>query len=749
MSYSVFKNKVIQPFVLLCLPVTTLAFASGIWQSFFILQQARIYHYQVTTNKGTLGSFVASLFFSILIIIIPFLLKLFTDKRNLLKLFKQINIALLPLLILGVFQILPIGFYTPIIFCIVTSLTFFRVLTLFEVEKLNTKILLTVAILLNIGFVLYYWHYQMICRDQLYNYWYDGGIFIEILNNTFNGNFFFSEYANAMHLGVHFSPILLLLVPWIVIFPSVSSFYLLNSIILFTSGWSFYYLGRSLRLRRDNCLLFVIFYMFIPGISNMNRCMGYTFHEISMAIAPIALGVGFYFRKKYLYAVIFFIISLLVKENVAPFWGAMSIPFFFSKRYRAAIFLFLVSTIYYILTIKIILPSLLQADSYMFIDRFPALGNNFKEIALAPVYKAKIFWGQYLRPTSIYYVILICLPFTLLIFRNLLWCTGALFILAISIQQGVGYDTILRQYQTIPLIGLMCAMVICSALINMGKSNIIIDLFSYGVIDRGRKKVTYLILSSLLLTLLCWIFFAQNFFSYNRKIFNSNLDVTEEVAEIKKVIPSNSSLTPLPTRLANFFYFRNRIMFAKQQRKLGQFVLLEIKRFNDINTFTLQKALFDSGKYGLQKVIDGPIYTFLIYERNKPNIVTPHVLPINQSEWSKSGILLGIKGDRGVKCKAYFIHNKQGNILKLLFRKTEQINGAVLLNVKIKYNGEVFGAKRYFADAVYPMTYFNDKVVFPWEIVLPNQPPKDMQIDIIATKSEIKTPLLLDSFELP
>ena len=147
----------------------------------------------------------------------------------------------------------------------------------------------------------------------------DLGIFSQVLYSTVNGKIFYynvEPYFNPSHsfFGIHFSPILFLLVPFYAIFPKPETLLVAQSIILALAAYPLYLYSLVKTKLKTLSLAVSIAYLLNPLIQGVNW---YDFHP--QAFLPLFYFSMLYFleRKRVLPYLIFLLLSLCVLEQIS------------------------------------------------------------------------------------------------------------------------------------------------------------------------------------------------------------------------------------------------------------------------------------------------------------------------------------------------------------------------------------------------------------------------------------------------
>ena len=205
------------------------------------------------------------------------------------------------------------------------------------------------------------------------------------------------------YLADHFSIFPMLVSPLMWLFGSYTLLIVQITGILF-GGIGIY---RVVKLRFEEStylpLLAIIHFFTIWGIYS---ALSFDYHDNVMAAMFVPWLFYFFTQKKFGMALLFFLLILSCKENMALWAGFISLGLLamfwkdISQRKAAAVFA-LFSFIYFALVIKVLIPSLnIEKGNEYFHFNYNALGKNFSEafvtIFTKPVYTIKLlFLNQY------------------------------------------------------------------------------------------------------------------------------------------------------------------------------------------------------------------------------------------------------------------------------------------------------------------------------------------------------------------
>lgn len=169
------------------------------------------------------------------------------------NIYRELFWALSPLIALSMIFFLPIGFSSQIVYILIMSITTYRLLLLYTpgwvTKDLNPYV--TWSILLGVtGFLIWQGYYiQWQAYETLRLPYGDWSEYLTIAKNTADGKWFELDNGFGKHfnfLATHFSPGSLLLISlYVKLLPSVKAFFVMNSIILYSSGILVYILARG------------------------------------------------------------------------------------------------------------------------------------------------------------------------------------------------------------------------------------------------------------------------------------------------------------------------------------------------------------------------------------------------------------------------------------------------------------------------------------------------------------------------
>ena len=193
----------------------------------------------------------------------------------------------------------------------------------------------------------------------------DLGIFTQSLSGFITGGHLFNTvewqlYGVTNHFGVHFQPILLLLVPLFKLFPSAKTLLVVQSLALGFSAIIAYLLAKKV-LDEKLALALTALYAFNSALTGINL---FEFHPVSLAVPLFLLAVYFLIDGNVIGFYVTTALILLTKEDT--FLGVASLSLWWAfrdgfsieelKKNRHFLVFAAISVLYGVIVIKLIIP---------------------------------------------------------------------------------------------------------------------------------------------------------------------------------------------------------------------------------------------------------------------------------------------------------------------------------------------------------------------------------------------------------
>lgn len=211
----------------------------------------------------------------------------------------------------------------------------------------------------------------------------DLGIFTQSLWNTLNGKIMsntLEEISNT--LGVHFSPILFLLVPGYAVFPTPYFLLFIQTLALALGAWPLYLLVKKTMLRSPWPSIISVGYLLYPALHWINA---FDFHPVAFAV-PLLLAAFYFIEvKNWGLAYLFLALTASTREDAILVVVFVGIYLFLRAlqqknkgEMKIGIVITLLSIFYFLLVTGVIMPAL--GGGLLRIDRYAQLGQTPAEI---------------------------------------------------------------------------------------------------------------------------------------------------------------------------------------------------------------------------------------------------------------------------------------------------------------------------------------------------------------------------------
>ena len=573
------------------------------------------------------------------------------------------EIALLPLLLLAPTTFAVRSFATPILFTIILGVCVVRLAAVWpshgrlclHVKRVSACkgsliVLLTFAFCC---FVIYGTVFQVRMFNAIF-FSYDWCFYLDVVENTLNGKWFYSNVLGRNYMGQHFEPgTILLLTPYVYFFRSTTAFFVMNAAVLGSGCFALYALAMSKGLGRVVAFVMALLYLLHPCVSAMVLAIYYGFHEAYLAIPLIALFFVAFEEKRFKTAFLLLVLSLTIKETVAVFWIFVSPVMFLWGARRFASLIFTTSLVYFLVTLKIIIPWIAGFEQYEFVTSYyGSLGNSMTEILFSPLLKPSVFWPSLFCCNNFFFFILLLLPVIPAVanYPLTLWGGVGLFVF-ICLKDDKQLVTINSWYQSELVILVFISAVYALAMLRNGEKGILLSCLLAGFkrklsgLRLARLRLAVL-LAAVCASLLSFYFF-NIFFPWGRNSWAKNIhssSLSDYVQKTYAFIPAGATLTPSPM-IAAHYILRNTISF--QSRPPGEFILFDFgdTLMNEKSWETFRRRVLLSPDYRFvgQALSQGRLA--VVFQRS-PKTETPKFIErIADGEWSGTGSPFAIDDD--------------------------------------------------------------------------------------------------------
>jgi len=503
--------------------------------------------------------------------------------------------------------------------------------------------------------LIYIFIFSLISFWKYNNFAYNGidlGIYNQVFWNTAEGRFFESSIQAGSYLGDHFEPLILLLLPFYLIFKHPLTLLILQTIFLALGAGAIFLISREILANSSSLtkkgmeesllpLILSLLYLLNPFIQNINL---FEFHILPFAIPFLLFTFYFYQTRRTFYFYIFIFLSLLVREDVALvvfMFGILALIDYSVERPKlqaTSYFLkwiippIIISIFWFILAIKII-NHFNPGSGYKFLVYYSWLGgSNFKEIIINLLSHPLLVLYHILNIYNFGFILGLLLPFG---FLPLLKPKSLILLIPPLLQTilGMGGSEGILQTHYVSLF--LPALFIALIFVLKNYSNChgeegsesgvtkqsleIASLFS--VVRHNKSKEKRLFIFGLLGTAAIYTFFTMGpllgslkiIATYDSKLTKIKSYFLKQIPPFAPVLGSYEFFPHLSSRQK--FYPLHYIYLGKKQFGKGEYILPEdteyiLINFDDIITFDFQfgwqtgyKPYLPQAPYRLRKIL--------------------------------------------------------------------------------------------------------------------------------------------------
>lgn len=239
----------------------------------------------------------------------------------------------------------------------------------------------------------------------------DMGIFVQTFWNLSQGNGpvnTVEEITN--HFGVHASPIIYVLLPGFMLFPSAYYLLLIQTLALALGALFLYLFSKKILQRHDFPLLISAGYLLYPALHWVNL---FDFHPIAFLVPALLGAFYFFYEARWLWFWLFIILAVFTQEDaiLAVMFAGFFLAFIHwreAKERRIALLASTLAFIYFIVSIKILMPYF--GGGLLRLDRYAHLGESFYEIARNLLFNPALFFKTAFSAPKLLYFLWLFLP---------------------------------------------------------------------------------------------------------------------------------------------------------------------------------------------------------------------------------------------------------------------------------------------------------------------------------------------------
>jgi uncharacterized membrane protein len=437
-----------------------------------------------------------------------------------------------------------------------------------EFFKKNRKYFYTVLVFLLIAvFVLIFSLLSFGRHDSLKSYLNDLGAYDQVVWNTAHGHFFeitTSMFGEKKFFAGHFSPILILFVPFYLIFASPKWLLFFQALAVGLSAIPIFYLAREKLKSQALGLVFLISYLLYPVLHNG---LLYDFHEV--VFATVFASWAFYFleKGKDRWFIFFAVLLALSQEHLPLLVFMMGIYLFFvKKRRRFGLAVSFFSLFYFLSVIFVLMPffsssenlALLQNNS-TYPSRYAWLGSSPGEIIRKIITDPLSIAAALVSPERIKYLFLLVMPvFSLAIFAWPILIILPLILINILSSNSMTFN--ISFYHS----AIFAPFVYFSSIV----------VFKKWLLGIRKIKIAFAALL-LAFSFICAVMFGLTPLSnhYSLNDFTPS-DHSKKISEIKKILPTDAELS-VQHNLGPHFTERQKVYRFPVKADEAKYVLLD------------------------------------------------------------------------------------------------------------------------------------------------------------------------------
>ena len=490
-----------------------------------------------------------------------------------------------------------------------------------------------------VGYALWGALSQLQSHSALGMQWLDWGHYYESLRNTWRGRFFYLNLSHGCFLGSRFCPSMLILSP--VLLPGPPGLFFAGALLVASGAWLVYALARHFRARKREALLFGIWYLFLPGVVNLELPLLDGFHEVFLLFPAVLGAILAYCKQRYWLAGVLVLFCFGVRETVPFMFFGFGVTLFLTGRKRHGVILAGASLIALVLILGVLMPLARPAEKtvYDHVTFYPHLGNTVPEIALSPILRFKAFWGKlFCEAHSWNYYFVLFLPFAFLAAAAPEWLIPMAFdLVMVAEDRRFDSQTLLRHYQCVMLITLVVASLEGFRKLRAGTAPKYVKFFLYPTAERPTNGI---IAATLTATVGMTLFFTQI-----PKLPGADprlekwRDVRGTMREFTELMEPGAQVTAGP-RLAGFLVDKYDVYLSNDKAEpLKRYVLVE--GFNpDYRQKELRVRLLNDPEWTLvrQEFLADHEQTVLLFEHKpRPIALKAKVFRASDDEWRACG----------------------------------------------------------------------------------------------------------------
>lgn len=271
------------------------------------------------------------------------------------------------------------------------------------------------------AYIIYFSYFAILRMHTLYASYFDLGIMNQTVYNTYRGittldggrilemtNPFGPEQMKRM--AIHNDILLALLAPFYFLFAGPETLLVLQSVILALGALAIYLIAKKIFFKipygRLLALVFTIAYLLYPPMQRANQ---FDFHAVTLATPLLLFMVYFYLSRRYSLSFLFFIFSLLSKEQVAlttAFFGGFLL--FLEQRsrsrnYKLPLIMVAVSIGWFLFTMLAVIP-FYRGENHFALKYYGEFGDSPFSVIVGVLKQPNVIFTYLLESETLEYI---------------------------------------------------------------------------------------------------------------------------------------------------------------------------------------------------------------------------------------------------------------------------------------------------------------------------------------------------------
>jgi len=246
-----------------------------------------------------------------------------------------------------------------------------------KIDRVNYALIVIILLYTGIFCGITIWRYYHYLHERSG----DLLLFEQVVYNTAHNKPFYNNFSAQSHFGDHNSPILAIMVPFVYFIPTPYVLYIFSVLSVAISAIPIFLLCRDKLKNYKSSLLLTVAYLLLPGFVGQYY---QSFHEMNLVVPFLTFAFYFFIQERFWAFLGMFAMALLVKEDVSLTLFMFAPYAFIKKKGRMWIITpALVTIVWFLLSVKIIIPFFNKTNSYgVGLSYFSSFGSSISDIIL-------------------------------------------------------------------------------------------------------------------------------------------------------------------------------------------------------------------------------------------------------------------------------------------------------------------------------------------------------------------------------